>query len=124
MEERVENVICPYCENPAVYMTSHEFYGKKYKSNLYVCKPCDARVGTHGKGKTPLGTMANGRLRNLRMMCHARIDPMWQKREMSRGAVYKRLQNVMSMTTEEAHIGMFDEEHCMKLIAIFDKGEF
>ncbi|MET3657876.1 zinc-finger-containing protein [Sporosarcina psychrophila] len=124
MTIKTKEVICPYCDKSAVFTTSKEFYGKDFRTNLYVCLPCDARVGTHGRGRTPLGTLANGRLRNLRKMCHARIDSLWRGKRTSRRKVYARLQRAMSLSSEEAHIGMFDEEQCMKLITIFDKGEF
>ncbi|MFC5587578.1 zinc-finger-containing protein [Sporosarcina soli] len=121
---KVADINCPYCDKPARFVSSREFYGRDYGTNLYVCTLCDARVGTHGRGKTPLGTLANGNLRNLRKMCHARIDPLWKSRKMSRKAVYMRLQKVMELTSEEAHIGMFNEHQCQKLIAIFERGEF
>lgn len=117
-------VTCPYCDNPAKFMTSFEFYGKSYGSNLYVCKPCDARVGTHGKGKTPLGTLANGQLRNLRMMCHAKIDPAWRKGGKKRSAVYRRLAQKMGLTSKEAHIGLFNVDQCRRLLGMIERGEF
>src|SRR5690625_3916722 len=100
-------MICPYCNNQAEFLTSKEFYGQDYGTNLYVCHPCDARVGTHGKGKTPLGTMANHRLRVLRRICHRKFDPMWKYkgrgRQRARSQAYYWLQNVMDLSPQEAH---------------------
>ncbi|MFJ8103369.1 zinc-finger-containing protein [Lysinibacillus sp. NPDC096212] len=77
-------MICPYCQTQAEFISSKDFYGTNYRTNLYVCRPCDARVGTHGRGKTPLGTMANAELRELRKLCHARFDVRWKFGKVSR----------------------------------------
>lgn len=102
-------------------MSSTEFYGKNYGSNLYVCIPCDARVGTHGKGKTPLGTMANANLRELRKLCHARFDVRWKTGKVSRSKAYKQLAEMMDLSPDKAHIGMFDETQCKKLLSLLPK---
>jgi len=103
-------------------MSSWEFYGKDYKTNLYVCYPCDARVGTHGKGKKALGTMANKKLRALRMAAHGAFDPMWKnrkrKKNQARRNAYKWLQEQMNLSKYEAHIGRFNEEQCFELLKI------
>lgn len=65
---------CPYCTGPVGFTTSKLFYGNDYGINIYVCYPCDAYVGTHGKGKTPKGTLANKQLRSLRMIAHSIFD--------------------------------------------------
>lgn len=114
---------CPYCNKQAEFLSSKEFYGKNYGTNLYVCRPCDARVGTHGKGKRPLGTMANHKLRVLRRMCHRRFDPIWmyKRNKWARTNAYQWLQREMDLSPQEAHIGMFNEEQCRKLIKILNK---
>lgn len=118
-------MICPYCNKKAEFLSSREFYGQDYGTNLYVCRPCNARVGTHGKGKTPLGTMANHRLRILRRICHRKFDPMWKykRNRWARTNAYQWLQKVMNLSPQDAHIGMFDEEQCRKLIKILNKKE-
>ncbi|MGG6445723.1 zinc-finger-containing protein [Pseudobacillus badius] len=112
-------VTCPYCGNAAKFMTSKEFYGKDYGSNLYVCKPCDARIGTHRNSKTPLGTLANDELRRLRITCHSLIDPYWKYGKYSRSEVYRRMSKAMNLPQEKTHIGMFNKEQCLKLISFF-----
>lgn len=112
-------VVCPYCGNPAQFMTSNEFYGQDYGTNLYVCRPCDARIGTHRGSKRPLGTLANDRLRKLRMYCHSLIDPFWKYGKYSRSTVYARMSKAMSLPPSQTHIGMFNEEQCLKLISFF-----
>lgn len=115
---------CPYCHKQAEFITSKQFYGRDYGTNLYVCRQCDARVGTHGKGKEPLGTMANHKLRVLRKICHGKFDPRWnysKNRQRARSRAYGWLQKEMKLTPQEAHIGMFDEEQCRKLIKLLNK---
>lgn len=107
---------CPYCGKEAAFISSKQFYGRGYGTNLYVCRPCDARVGTHGKGKTPLGTMANVNLRALRKACHRHFDQLWKSKSMSRSKAYVWLAEVMNLPKEKAHIAMFDEEQCLSLL--------
>ncbi|MFJ7407143.1 MULTISPECIES: zinc-finger-containing protein [unclassified Lysinibacillus] len=114
-------MICPYCQEQAEFISSKDFYGTDYRTNLYVCRPCDARVGTHGRGKTPLGTMANAELRELRKLCHARFDVRWKYGKVSRSKAYQQLADMMGLTRELAHIGMFDKEQCKKLLSLIPK---
>ncbi|UPW82354.1 zinc-finger-containing protein [Lysinibacillus sp. Ag94] len=111
-------MICGYCGNEAEFMSSKQFYGRDYGVNMYVCRPCDAYVGTHGKGKTPLGTLANARLRNIRRAAHSMFDPLWKGkyRKMSRSKAYRVMQELMDLPPKKAHIGMMDEEQCFELI--------
>ncbi|MFT8319307.1 MAG: zinc-finger-containing protein [Bacillus sp. (in: firmicutes)] len=111
-------VICPYCNTPSIFMSSKEFYANDYKTNLYVCSPCDAYVGTHGNTRQPLGTLANRNLREMRKRAHSLFDPLWKKRKMSRSAAYSWMQQVMDLPPEKAHIGMFNIEQCEKLISL------
>ncbi len=104
-------------------MSSKEFYGTDYGTNLYVCLPCDARVGTHRNSKTPLGTLANAALRDLRMQCHKIFDRKWKCGKMSRKKAYKWLQKAMGLSEEKAHIGMFNENQCKKLLQILNLKE-
>lgn len=107
---------CPYCGEDAKFLTSKEFYGKDYGSNIYSCTPCDAYVGTHGKGKTALGTMAKRETREMRKRAHSLFDPLWRGRKMSRSGAYRWLQQTMGLSSKEAHIGLFDKSQCEYLI--------
>jgi hypothetical protein len=115
-------VICPYCKNRAKLFTSKEFYGTDYGTNMWVCEPCDARVGTNGNSTTPLGTLAKEELRQLRMECHKRFDILWKaskgKRRMTRTEAYQWLASKMSMSSKEAHIGLFDDMDCIRFLMI------
>lgn len=114
-------MMCPYCGDLVEFISSKNFYGTDYGTNLYVCRKCDARVGTHGKGKNPLGTMADANLRALRKACHLHFDKLWKSRKMSRSKAYVWLSNAMDLPSEKAHIGMFDKEQCITLLQIIGK---
>ena len=107
---------CPYCEKEAKFISSREFYGKDYSTNVYVCYDCDAHVGTHKNSKVPLGTMANHKLRSLRRMCHQHFDVKWKHGGLSRTESYEWLQQEMNLSPEKAHIGMFNHKQCIKLL--------
>lgn len=109
-------MLCPYCGKEPNFMSSKEFYGKDYGSNIYVCLPCDAYVGTHGKTKTPLGTLANKNLRIMRKRAHKSFDPLWKSKRMNRSQAYKWMAEVMNLPSKKAHIGMFNERQCFKLL--------
>ena len=105
---------CPYCKKEAIWCENKEIYGRNYgKSYMcYLCKDCDAYVGTHNNSKKPLGTMANTELRSFRVLAHSKIDPLWKNGDMSRKDVYKMLKDKFG---KEIHIGESDIETC-KLI--------
>lgn len=107
---------CPYCGQQARCITSEQFYGRDFGSNIYECRSCDAYVTTHGRSLVPKGTLANAETREWRKKAHAAFDPIWKTGRMQRRAAYSWMQNVMEMTPEQAHIGMFDVESCKKLI--------
>jgi hypothetical protein len=66
-----------------------------------------------GKTSTP----ANQELRTLRNYCHSIFDPIWKNsRSISRTKLYNRLAEYMKLPPEKAHIGMFNEEQCQKVI--------
>lgn len=112
------DVNCPYCEMEADFVSSKVFYGTDYGINIYVCYPCDAYVGTHGKGGRPKGTLANKRLRSLRMNAHQLFDPLWKGKykKMGRTKAYGVMQKLMNLPPEKAHIAMFDEQQCIEFI--------
>ena len=107
---------CPYCGNEAKFITSKEFYGKDYGTNVYSCNPCDAYVGTHGNGKVPLGMMATAELRTYRKRAHSAFDQLWKSGKMSRHKAYSWMAEQMELEPKDAHIAMFDVEKCKGLI--------
>jgi hypothetical protein len=124
------NVTCPYCEAPALLVDSKQVYQKSY-GMIWLCRPCDAFVGTHQNSKrhAPLGTLANKTTRQLRRRVHSMFDPLWKRkieregcdRSVARNAGYKWLSEQLGIPIEECHIGMFDDEMALKAISILSR---
>lgn len=117
-------MFCPYCGKKASFLTTKEFYGKDYGSNIYSCRDCNAYVGTYGNTHKPLGTMAKKELRRLRKIAHSVFDPIWKKEKATRTEMYEWLQRKMKLSQEDAHIGRFNEEQCKRLIAYIKGKDF
>jgi hypothetical protein len=113
-------VICSYCGIPTrlvqgseIYKTEDKPYSEKY---FYYCNKCDAYVGCHPGTQNPLGTVANKRLRRLRKLCHGSFDKIWKNKYLSRSKAYKWLASKLDILPSQCHIGMFDEQMCLKAI--------
>lgn len=107
-------MICPYCQQEAIWTENKAIYGKNYGKSymMYWCKPCDARVGCHNNTRKPLGTMANAETREWRKKAHAIFDPLW-KNGGSRDRAYGKLNKHFG---REIHIGESDIETCKQII--------
>ncbi len=119
-----EYLECPYCKRPTELIDSKEYYsnGKSY-GMMYICRPCDATIGCHGKGTKPLGSPAKPVLRELRKCCHVIFDKQWKYGPLNRESAYFELARTMGISTDSAHIGMFREEHCLEMLAHMVEGE-
>lgn len=109
------------CGNSAKMVTGKKIYPHRpdlYHKFFYHCEPCGSYVGCHPGTNEPLGTLANATIRKLRNQCHNKFDRLWKSGEMKRGEAYKWLQDKMYLTKEDAHIGKFGEEQCIKLLSI------
>jgi len=106
---------CPYCQQLAEFVDSSEVYGRSY-GMIYLCRSCNAYVGTHKRTNKPLGRLANAELRHWKIEAHRVFDKLWKDRTMSRRSAYKYMQKVMQLPADLCHIGMFDVEQCKLLI--------
>lgn len=122
--------LCAHCGAPARLTNGREVYPHRKDLRtlrLWVCTPCDARVGCHKKGARtdvgvsdgtmPYGTPANAELRRARSMLHKRLDPLWKEapkkyRHRARRRAYRVLSRKLGLSREETHIGMFDLDQC------------
>jgi hypothetical protein len=106
---------CPYCGNDAEWVDNATVYGKRFGKSymMWVCRPCDARVGCHQNTQKPLGTLANKELRDARMRVHALIDPLWKSKHFSRGRVYNMLSDAFG---EPVHVGESDLSRCAEIL--------
>lgn len=104
---------CPSCGSNMTLKQSR--FGLFYACTAF--PKCRATHGAHPDGK-PLGKPADATTRQWRVRAHEAFDELWKgsKKRMSRGRAYAYLQEVMSMTPEEAHIGNFNEDQCVDLI--------
>lgn len=116
-------IVCQYCNGFAelvpgdiMYPRRHDLRGKSF----YRCTPCDAHVGCHPGGYTPLGSLANKPLRTARIATHKEFDQLWHGGAMPRWAAYKWLRSMMDMSRDECHIGLFSESDCTRAIEHVD----
>ena len=121
-----KQIHCPYCGAKATLRPSSAVYGDAAKTDgyLYVCDrypKCDSYVGAHKKPKLPMGTLANGDLRNKRIQAHKAFDWMWKSGLMTKWQAYKWMQGKLDLSDEQAHIAMFSEYMCDRLIAECNK---
>jgi len=119
--------ICPYCERKSVYADSAEVYNGKSYGMIYLCRPCDAYVGTHKNSKKPLGRLADAELRKWKRKAHNAFDPLWEfktkrmAKHIARNNAYRWLAVQLKIDRDACHIGKFDIDMCKKVIAICDR---
>lgn len=112
---------CPYCGAKATLRSANIVYGEHVKNNryLYVCDrypKCDAYVSAHQRTKLPMGTLANGDLRNKRIETHRVFGKMWHSGLMKKWQAYKWMQGKFGLNENQAHIAKFSEYMCEQLI--------
>lgn len=117
---------CPYCGAQAVLRPSAAVYGDKARPGeyLYVCQrypACDSYVGAHRKSLLPMGTLANGDLRNKRIKAHQSFDRLWKCGIMEKRQAYRWMQAKFALNSGQAHIAMFSEYMCGQLICACDE---
>ena len=69
-------------------------------------------------GTKPLGTMANGDLRELRVRVHGFFDGLWRSGVVSRTEAYEWLSEELGIVPDLCHVGMFDEETCRRALVV------
>lgn len=110
-------VDCPYCQKPAEFLScSAEIYHGRDFGPVYVCRPCDARVGCHKGTAKPLGRLANAELRRWKERAHNALDSLWKHGGVSRREAYKLLSEWLEIDKNDCHIGMFDIPMCKRVV--------
>jgi hypothetical protein len=115
---------CPYCGESAKITSGATLYPhlpEFHRRNYWACLPCNAYVGCHPHSTRPMGTLADSKLRLLRMATHRAFDPLWKSGEMERPAAYAWLAERMKIRVEDCHIAQFDTEQCETAIEILRK---
>ena len=69
-----------------------------------------------------MGTLADGELRHKRILAHRAFNRLWQEGYMEKQAAYRWLQVQLGLPESMAHIAMFSEYLCDRVIALC--GEF
>lgn len=114
---------CPYCNNFCDFVDSSEVYQQSY-GMIFICRPCRAWVNVHNQSSDQaFGFVAKKDLRDLRHEAHKWYDGLWHSK-LSQGiskrkaqvAARKWMSEFMQVSIEQAHIGMMDNEDCLKLI--------
>jgi ssDNA-binding Zn-finger/Zn-ribbon topoisomerase 1 len=80
---------------------------------------CRFTCAEHPDG-TMMSTPADAFTKRMRIKAHEAFDALWKSRRISRKHAYKIMRELMGMTKEEAHIGMFDAHTCRTLIERLD----
>lgn len=118
-------ICCPHCGAVALIRPAAEIYNDPSRTDeLYVCRNypiCNSYVGMHPGTRVPLGTLANGDLRNLRIKAHRKFDRIWQGGLMSRKAAYQWMASSLGIDERDAHIGKLGEFRCKELISKCDR---
>ena len=115
-----KRVVCPYCDRDAERVTGKALYPHRpdlFGKHFYRCAPCGAHVGCHPNSFTPLGRLADAKLRKMKSAAHAAFDPIWKSGRMSRADAYAWLAEQIGVARQNCHIGMFDVDQCQRVIA-------
>jgi len=124
--QRTYKASCSHCDGPCRATTGAQVYPHLphlAAKVIYVCDPCEARVGAHAASGEPLGTAANAELRRLRMAVHDLLDRPWRAapagptRQRLRREAYKGLSAALDLPEGQTHVGMFNVERCQRALA-------
>lgn len=117
-------VTCPYCNAAARLRPASEVHRNPNNSQakwLYVCSNwprCDAYVSAHNHNKEPMGTLANGELRNKRIMAHKALEKYRKLTHMNRSAAYMWLLSKLDVAQTQNHIAKFSDGTCDRVISL------
>ncbi len=109
---------CPYCGAESVLVPGSSLRGN-VRGNVYVCEnypKCDSYVSVYEKNNKPKGTLANRKLRKLRIKAHSLFDILWRSRSIRRTQAYFELSQELEIPISETHIAMFSRTRCEKAI--------
>ena len=120
-----DTLTCDVCGAPAhFHETNAVVYGRAYGDRgMWVCSDfprCDSFVGSHPDGK-PFGRLKNKKSRELAKECHALFDHLWKNapsKRKARAIAYCRLARALSISIDDAHFGMMDDEMLVRSIAV------
>ncbi len=116
---------CPVCGGVGILRPASEIYGDPARTDrMYVCSNyprCRSYVGTYPGTNIPMGTLADGDLRHLRIQAHRRFDSVWQTGIMTRDGAYRWMADLFGIPMSDAHIAKLGEYRCRELIRACDR---
>jgi zinc-finger-containing domain len=98
--------ICPKCGEPATVTAT------QYRPWAQCC-------GLHSWDLKPLVDPDTHKARNA---AHAAFDPLWQRRTLSRGEAYRRLQIATGLSSADCHISLMSEAQALRVVEIVRLG--
>jgi ssDNA-binding Zn-finger/Zn-ribbon topoisomerase 1 len=107
---------CAECGAPMTLRNSK--YGKFFGCTNF--PECRGTHGTYPDGR-PLGNPADAETKHYRIAAHYVFDSLWKSKMVTRNRAYSWMQQVMTLSSEEAHIGNFTKEQCKRLIMLVGK---
>jgi len=121
----MKHMRCPYCGS-AVHFRSADGIYKSNNGNakLYVCSKypsCDSYVRVHPGTMTPVGSLANAKLRAIRVTAHKHFDKLHETGLMTKKEAYAWLAFMLQSPMSQAHIGYQSEYYCNRIIEESDK---
>jgi ssDNA-binding Zn-finger/Zn-ribbon topoisomerase 1 len=122
---KAQNLRCPYCGGSVVLRSADGIYKDNSSGTmLFVCShypACDAYVRVKPGTTTPVGSLADGNLRALRLEAHRHFDLLHQTGLMTREEAYLWLAATLQSPLSKAHIGFLGEYYCRQVIAESEK---
>lgn len=117
-------VFCPYCGRRAVLRPITYVIGENRRifdpdQMVYVCSAypaCNAYVAANKKNLRPLGSLADGELRNLRIQAHRALRSLWQNGYLSEKDAYHWLSGKLGLPEKDTHIAKFSHYRCKETI--------
>ena len=121
----MKHMRCPYCGS-AVHLRSADgiYTNNSGNAKLYVCTKypvCDSYVRAHSGTMTPVGSLANAKLRSVRTTAHKHFDKLHETGLMTRKEAYAWLAFIIQSPMSHAHIGYQSEYYCNIIIEESDK---
>jgi hypothetical protein len=107
-----------------ILTTGKEIYPHRpdlYKKNFYKCPHCGGYVGCHQNSRRPLGCIPTEELKIARMRLHAKMDPLWKSKKITRKELYTLLKNKLGYTYHNGETRTVQE--CLKVWDILDEIE-
>lgn len=124
-KKNVSDLRCPYCGAKVITMTAKDIYGEKAihpERKMYVCanyeNGCDAYVGSYKRTGLPLGSLANGTLRNERIRAHQAMNEVIDAGYMTNREIYAYLGDKFSVPEWRFHIGGASHYVCQETVRI------